>query len=347
MFFKLNDEHRIGCKKLSHADLGTGISHQTHIGLYENVLNFLPNSDVVQTAMLIYNDYCDILDCYFDRIENPDGTFRSPKIRLGNTDSIVRQIRKFASEDITADWYLLWFGLDSQELVFMLMNSSSQDFAELSRYFDIHKQVIDESQPAFTAILRLIEHKVDMVSVDLQEELETAVLVGTTSNKYKPYDIEKAKSVFRNIGRKGEELINEYLDREKLLKHISSFQWLNASRESGLPFDFIVDHGLSTSKHIDVKSTNFKFEQPIVFSGGEIDFVHCKDYTSYCVYRVFDMRNEQKALKICTSIQQYADNVYARQKSFLKDIELLQTRLTTIGYSVSPTLFKTDKTIIL
>lgn len=39
MFFKINAECHIGFKKLTAADLGIGTSHQTHIGLYEGVLN--------------------------------------------------------------------------------------------------------------------------------------------------------------------------------------------------------------------------------------------------------------------------------------------------------------------
>lgn len=49
MFFKINAECHIGFKKLTAADLGIGTSHQTHIGLYEGVLNFLPDVDVVST----------------------------------------------------------------------------------------------------------------------------------------------------------------------------------------------------------------------------------------------------------------------------------------------------------
>lgn len=48
--------------------------------------------DVVSTAMLICDGYCDIIKCYFDRIENPDGTFRSPKIRIGGSEeSVVKE----------------------------------------------------------------------------------------------------------------------------------------------------------------------------------------------------------------------------------------------------------------
>ena len=129
-FFFFNDEKRIGFKKLSRADLGiSNSSNQTHIGLYEGVLEFLDDTDVVKSAMLIYDDYCDILDCSFDRIKTPEGRYRSPKIRIGSntSSSIVYKIREFAKEDINADWYLAWTGLESKELVFWLSRCGSEE----------------------------------------------------------------------------------------------------------------------------------------------------------------------------------------------------------------------------
>lgn len=158
MFFKLHDEHRIGYKKLTPADLGIGTSHQTHIGLYEDVLNYLPNTGIVKTAMLIYKDYCDIIDCFFDRIENPDGTFRSPKIRIGDTDSVARRIRHFAhSNNYAAEWYLVWFGLYSQELVFLLLDSSSADYEALHPYFDSGKHIIQGKSYTDYQVYRLYD----------------------------------------------------------------------------------------------------------------------------------------------------------------------------------------------
>lgn len=56
MFFFFDIEKRIGLKKLSNADLGTSdTSRQTHIGLYNDVLQFL-GDNVVMTAMLVYGD---------------------------------------------------------------------------------------------------------------------------------------------------------------------------------------------------------------------------------------------------------------------------------------------------
>ena len=41
MFFELHEENRIGCKLLTDADLGiSSSSHQTHIGLSGQVLQF-------------------------------------------------------------------------------------------------------------------------------------------------------------------------------------------------------------------------------------------------------------------------------------------------------------------
>lgn len=68
-FLLFDIEKRIGLKKLSGVELGTSeSSNQTHIGLFEDVLQFL-GDNVVTTAMLVYGDYCQILDCYFDRIK--------------------------------------------------------------------------------------------------------------------------------------------------------------------------------------------------------------------------------------------------------------------------------------
>jgi hypothetical protein len=84
MFFELHDEKRIGYKELSDADLGRkATTNQTHIGLFDDVLTFLPNKTVVSDAMVIYDEKAKTAPLYFDRIMNPDGTYRRPKIPAG------------------------------------------------------------------------------------------------------------------------------------------------------------------------------------------------------------------------------------------------------------------------
>ena len=124
MFFELHDENRIGYKELSDADLGRAEkSHQTHIGLFDDVLTFLSNSAIIKDAMVIYNNKADILPLHFDRIQNPDGSFRSPKIRAGvNTDeSVLSFIRNTVRRTSpVGSWYLFWFGLKSGQPVFLI-----------------------------------------------------------------------------------------------------------------------------------------------------------------------------------------------------------------------------------
>ncbi len=82
MIYRLHDEGMIGFKKLSDADLGIGNgSHQTHIGLYEDVLTFLSNPAYIDNAALIYNGHICELPVELNKITNLDGTVRSPKIK--------------------------------------------------------------------------------------------------------------------------------------------------------------------------------------------------------------------------------------------------------------------------
>ena len=61
MFFTIHNEQKIGYKCLTDADLGRRhTSHQTHIGLFDDVLTFLPNNAELDDAMLIYKHKCAI-----------------------------------------------------------------------------------------------------------------------------------------------------------------------------------------------------------------------------------------------------------------------------------------------
>lgn len=149
-------------------------------------------------------------------------------------------------------------------MVFILLNANSEDYHRLHSYISDNDKILDESHPAFAAILQYIEDKVNRVSVDLQKDLEVVAQTGRGVHEYKPKDIEKANKYFCQTGRAGEELINEYFDKECAAGHIKSYLWMNASRESGLPFDFIVSSDSSAALHVDVKSTQFDCNQPIV-----------------------------------------------------------------------------------
>lgn len=335
-FFFFDIEKRIGLKELSKPDLGTSsTSKQTHIGLYNDVLQFL-GDNVVTTAMLVYGDYCQMLDCYFDRIENPNGTYRSPKIRIGNKndDSIVSKIRDFALTDVNANWYLVWSGLENKDLVFWLINSKSTDFSVIKDLVGSKTHIITDEDKSYASLKNIMVNKINQSSVSIQKEIEIISQTGTQSKKYKPFDLDKAKKNMALVGKRGEELVNEYLERLKNLHTVDSFEWVNKSRESGLPYDFI----LNQKQFIDVKSTRFEFSQDIVFSNQEIDFVkQQKSEFDYSVYRVFDITDANANLKICTQCMPYMEQLYKNVQTFNEAIIQNKTRLLGLNIAISPT----------
>lgn len=335
-FFFFDIEKRIGLKKLTSADLGTSVtSNQTHIGLYNDVLQFL-DDNVVTTAMLVYGNYCQMLDCYFDRIENPDGTYRSPKIRAGkkNEDSVVSKIREFALTDNSVDWYLLWSGLENKDLVFWLINSKSNDFNIIKGLVDSKVHIITADDMAYASLKSIMVNKINLSSIDIQKDIEIISQTGVQSKKYKPFDLEKAKRNIALVGKRGEEFVNEYLERLRASGKVESFEWMNKCRESGLPYDFI----LNQEQYIDVKSTRFDFSQSIVFSNQEISFVNQqKSDFAYSVYRVFDITETNANLKICRQCMPYMEKLNKDVQAFNEAVIQHKTRLLGLNVAVSPT----------
>lgn len=131
----LYKEYSIGVKKLTDAELNrdNSPSGQTHIGLSEKVLTYLPNSPEQQEGILVVNQSCSFVECAFSKIGNK----RSTKIdSQTNTPvkSVVKQIRNIASND-KVDWYLVWFALENQTPVFWLLNNKSEDYSGLEDIF--------------------------------------------------------------------------------------------------------------------------------------------------------------------------------------------------------------------
>ena len=340
MFFEVHSEKKIGFKKLSPNDLGLKESgHQTHIGLYQHVLDFLPDNHVEKAAILIYDDYCEILNCDYGKINRSTGKMEAPNIKSGarNEHTIVNQIREFASLKPTCEWYLVWFGLQSEELVFWLISSDSEDFQHASNIFPTQNKVYDENSASFSLAIDFLEKKVNGVSIKLQEEIEVASQTGKQIKKYKKQDIEKANKLFKQIGYSGEQIIAHYLEKQKLAHTISNYRWMNANTESGMPFDFIINEGLEEENFIDVKSTRFDFNQYLYYSDEEIGFVHgLKEDKKYSVYRVFDMDNAKKKLRVCTNCMSYVSSVNADIADLSSKMEKVQTILQSIKIGVRP-----------
>ncbi len=343
MFFEAHTEGRIGYKQLTDTDMGRSIGHTTHIGLFDDILTFLPNN-YDGSAMFIYDNKAEILDVFFDRIERENGTFDAPKIRKGgkNAVSVVTVIQDIVNNDRRSDlrWYLIWFGLRSEEAIFFLFNNESEHFTNVSRYINLShhnvKSRIKHDERGFAPLISYLQDIVNQSSTEILEELEVASQIGSTK-KLRQFDVEKANEQFKETGRRGEELIAGYLDRLKYQGSIAHYEWYNKGGiESGLPYDFTMQNNNQSIVHIDVKSTLYKFAQPMIFSNQEIDFVHSSLATYYQIFRVYDISEEVKHLRICENSKDYVPSIHNCISEFKNTLNRNNADVQSIKLAVNP-----------
>jgi len=349
MFFNLHANATIGYKLLSDADLGISRGNTTHIGLLTDSFNFLTGYHQESSSQLIYNETTTEVIAFLDYIKNPDGSFRSPKIRSAsnaelllypNRTSVVRKIREIVSINNPSEWFLLWFGLENEELVFLLIQKDSPDHYAIRTIIGELKRndIIERDNPYFNQILTFLNRKVNNLNFSYIQELELLAQTNeesTNSRKHpRKYDIAKAQKLFQEIGKKGEELVNIYLEKEKYNNHIKNFTWVNKNSESGFPFDFEITNNDKSIIYSDAKSTSYKFEQKIIFSSQELKFIH--QNPNYYIHRVFDLSTSPK-LKVCNNIEAISHNFVKNLNEFNAKIELEHLKNNGMKISLNPT----------
>lgn len=351
MISQVNIESTIGIKRLSEADLGTSItSNQTHIGLFDGTLNFIEVEHQIISSQLIYNNQVTELLSLLDFIENPDGSFRSPKIRKGNepelvinnsrVNSVVREIREITN-GTTSNWFLLWFGLDTNELVFHLFNENSTDSQEIQQIIGQigTRRQIENTSAEFGNLINYLSQKVDSVNIEYYEELEISTQTNTEkiTKRIIPRvrDIEKANKLFKETGLKGEELLYQYLELQKSNDFIKDFKWMNQSKETGFPYDFEIINNDDSLFYSDAKATRYKFEQPIILSTGELQFIN-QNKENYLIHRVYSVFDEPK-LRICDNIHKISDIFMPNYNTFNTNLRK-EKLIPKINLSVPPNL---------
>lgn len=347
-FFELHDEKIIGYKKLTNADLGLCGSHQTHIGLLDGIFTFLTDSAIEESSILIYENDCQILDVYFDRITRKNGTIECPKIRKGghNIISMVTVIRDIVRQNIEnyKNWYLIWFGLKSKQLVFMLLHENSTGYNDLKKYglkFSKKSYRITAETYEYNKLSTYIENFLNTSSKKIIKELEIETQIPgklITENKIRKYDVQKAKSIFTEIGQRGEEFIAEYFDKLQFKKQIKKYTWANSSSESGFPYDFWYQDMLDNVIYLDVKTTKFNFEQKIIYSDKEINFALSRPRNYYNIYRVYDLTDNNANLRICKDCMSHFNLINKNILTFQKSIENINTNIQSISVAFEPTI---------
>ncbi|MFM2224953.1 MAG: hypothetical protein RJA07_1155 [Bacteroidota bacterium] len=351
-FFEINRKSKIGYKKLSKADLGISeTSNLTHIGLFEDTLEFITDTHKTSSAKLIYQNKSTELVCLIDFIKNSDGTFRSPKIRKGDnneleidgvkTNSVVREIREtVVKTNPNENWYLLWFGLENTELVFYLIRQNSKEYNEISNLipeFGGSRGKIENTDKIFIPVLKYLETKTEDSSIEFLQDLEIIAQTDEIPLKLiKPryFDIEKAKKMWGKTGRKGEELVAAYLDTLKAKKKITDYNWLNKSRESSFPYDFEITNLTNKTIYTDVKTTSYKFDQKMIFSNQELKFIN--QPLDYHIYRVYDLDERVASLRVCENINILSKKLTENISTFETGLTANDTKLNTLKLAISP-----------
>ncbi len=318
MLFEIHPEGKISYKRLSDADIKRSeSSHQTHIGLSIDSLTFMADDKTEYSAMLIYKGYCDILSCEIAKIRRANGRVDAPKISMGRKpDNVVNKIRSFAKESKTKDFYLLWFGLDSLTPVFWLIEEGSYDYNRFNDYCDFtHLKdrtiiVLERNNIVFPNILHYIQSRIENVTLDLQKALELTVETEVEDPKFKDADVRKAKNYIYELGKQGESLINEYLQRQKSERVVSDYEWMNKSGEQGKPYDFYIKYSNGLEQWVDVKTTEHEFDQAVVVSKNEIKFITEKEAQKYAIFRVYLLKELQAKLRICSECLKYVKKLY-------------------------------------
>ncbi|MBR4758076.1 MAG: DUF3883 domain-containing protein, partial [Bacteroidaceae bacterium] len=322
----------------------------THIGLSIDSLTFMGDNKTEYSAMLVYNDYCDILSCEIAKILRASGRLDAPKISMGRKpDNVVSKIRAFAKKKENKSFYLLWFGLDSLTPVFVLLEEGSNDYNYLDKYCyfsnlkDKKIVILEHGDINYSQILDFIKTRLEKVTIDLQKDLELSVEVDSDNPKFKDVDIRKARKYIHDIGSQGENLIDAYLERKKFEKEIEEYEWMNKNGEQGKPYDFFIKYSNGLQQWIDVKTTEHEFEQAVIISKNEIKFITEKRGQEYAIFRVYSLKELQAKLKVCTDCLMYIKKMYRDVDYITQSMSDYKAAIINykIAFEPNPSSFKT------
>lgn len=351
MALELHGEQKIGYKRLSDADLGRSeASRQTHIGLSQKVFTYLQDKCEQDDCLLLYENSIEHLPFYFDRILRKSGKHDSPKIRIGeeNENTVARRIREItAAHPTVANWYLIWFGLKDGRPVFVLLNEQSQMYNDITRAkitFPKLASALTVKSPGFTTLLTQLQKHTADIGIDpaeelqIAEELEIAAQTSdTVPEKLRAFDVNKARENCAKIGAEGESLVCKYFEGCKTRGELLDYTWVNQENESGLPYDFMVETNTGEKVYLDVKTTNYRFKQKMIFSSQEIKFATSPEHKndSYHVYRVYKNDAGEMCLRICPNIQGLFMYIRSYTQKYEPAINVV-AKIETIKYSVLP-----------
>jgi hypothetical protein len=305
--FKVHAENTIGIKKLTDADLGAGKSHQTHIGLYSDVLTFLPDHAHAEKGLLIHDINYEFVEVYFDRITNPDGTTRSPKFRLGTSEfSLVNRIRYVVQETPEKEWFLIWFGTDLGKIITVLFTKEDDLFNQLKDYMgdfflDSMKVLSPKIQQYEEIVLLLQNYIIPILKPDLEMNIKKIQLQRMLDQKGRDLDnifnLTDFSSYLQQIAI---EHLSVFLESKKQKGQIIDFEILPIGANKYANYCKIIMNN-KVVRNVLLKISTFEEQQEFNLTLDELLLFQEKG--DFGVFSIFNVDEQGCALRICSSLK--------------------------------------------
>ncbi len=154
----------------------------------------------------------------------------------------------------------------------------------------------------------------------------SALQTGPSRGKISRSQLERARKNAQKIGRRGEEIISDYLKFRQSQGLIISFVW-EADDNAIAPYDFQVTELDGTEVFIDVKSTSGNFNSAIHISYNEL--LQMSQRQRYDLYRVFNLDGDIPKLRIAEQVNGFARNI-------VRVLDKLPERVNPAGVSLPP-----------
>lgn len=343
--FTVHRENAIGIKKLTNADLGIGKSHQTHIGLFNEVLTFLPDHYFAEKGLLIHDINYEFVEVYFDRITNPDGTTRSPKFRLGiDPASLTARIREKAKLSQHANWFLIWFAVESNRVVSILLNEQdvlAYDLKELGVSLD--KTVILSHSPLNTKVTNLLQMYIYEVVKDTVNAIEHKLWLREllTRNEYYFVEILRLFSRISKVNQIATECMKAFFQRKIANNQISSFE-IQPYDDSLFCSRFCTIFKGESKKTVLLKVTESKSSLPLIINMNDICQGVSPSHRNWGIIWIFDIDERGCSIQICSSIKSLITKNCALFASDTKLFNYSNFSIYSIQIAINPSVIKSE-----
>lgn len=330
--FQMHSEGKIGIKCLTEADLGLGKSHQTHIGLYGEVLSYLPDHGYSEKGLLFYNHTFNFVTMLFDRITNSDGTTRSPKFRLGdmNTISLVGRIREIVQDAPCANWHLLWFGIDNGSVFSILFNDKDEIFKSLANQGIVNsannKRVVSSADACFSSLNDILQVWVYANMQGSLGKMELSVLSQRSLSKEELY-LERILNFSERsitVYHLAITHLYHYLESQKQQGAILGYELSSQTGGQARSYIFTIIKKNGESKTMLLKATEFDVKQLFMLGIEDLQLMYATPSNSPIgIFRLFKVESSGCMLQICNSlphlVSQVLDPISAHLGAMLQD----------------------------